>query len=59
MKTHSVEFGRNMRGSESARVTAEVNLSVGLLMFEHVYNDFADLVGPFIEFCESRFPGAE
>ena len=47
-----------MRGSEGARVTAVVNLSVALMMFEVAYNGIADLMEPFIELCEEELSDA-
>lgn len=58
LETRAVEFGRNVRGSDSARVAAVANLSVALLMFEVAYNGIADLIEPFIELCEGQLDEA-
>lgn len=45
-------FGENIRGGDSVRITGAVNLSVSLAMFETSYNSITDLMPAFVWLCE-------
>lgn len=48
------DFGENIRGGDTAKITGAVNLSVSLAMFESSYNSITDLMPAFVVLCEQR-----
>lgn len=48
-----VDLGPNIRGQDTARTLAAVNLSVAMLMFESAYDDLADNWERFVELCDA------
>ena len=51
-----VNFGPNARSAGSARTICIMNLSVALMIFEHAYNAFAELMPDFVSLCEAALP---
>ena len=52
-ETAITDFGRNIRGAESAKAIGAVSLSVALRLFHSRYNQIADLLPAFIAICEA------
>lgn len=48
------EFGRNLRGGDSAKGIGVTNLSVALMFFERSYKRVAGLIPAFTKLCESQ-----
>jgi hypothetical protein len=56
---YMVSFGANARGSKPAEIIGVMNLSVALMIFDHSYNEVADLMPAFIALCERDLPPAK
>jgi hypothetical protein len=54
----AVHLGRNIRQAESVTMTAAINLSVALAMFEVAYNGIADIMEAFVELCDKQLGDA-
>lgn len=52
-----VDLGSNIRGANTARTLATVNLSVALLMFEAAYEELAENWEQFVCVCEASVDG--
>ncbi|HEX5482967.1 MAG TPA: hypothetical protein VFZ08_10120 [Terriglobia bacterium] len=51
-----VNFGPNSKYTEAAKAICVANLSVTLMMFEHIYNCLSDAMPDFVKLCEKEIP---
>jgi len=51
-----VDFGLQDRNTKPAKAVCIANLSVTLMLFEHTYNHFGELMPDFVEMCEREIP---